>query len=33
MPPIPQVISVNIQNATIAPNGTLNVKVQGKVNN
>jgi hypothetical protein len=32
MPPIPQVISVNIQNATIAPNGTLNVKVQGKVN-
>jgi len=33
MPPIPQVISVNIQNATIAPNGTLNVKVQGKINN
>lgn len=33
MPPIPQVISVNIQNATIAPNGTLNVRVQGKVNN
>ncbi|MBK9392161.1 MAG: hypothetical protein IPN68_18980 [Bacteroidetes bacterium] len=33
MPPIPQVISVNIQNATIAPNGTLNVKVQGRVNN
>jgi hypothetical protein len=32
MPPVPQVISVNIQNATIAPNGTLNVKVQGKVN-
>jgi hypothetical protein len=33
MPPIPQVIFVNIQNATIAPNGTLNVKVQGKINN
>jgi hypothetical protein len=33
MPPIPQVISVNIQNATIAPNGTLNVQVQGRVNN
>jgi len=32
-PPIPQVISVNIQNATIQPNGTLNVQVQGKVNN
>jgi len=33
MPPIPQVTAVNIQNATIAPNGTLNVQVQGKVNN
>lgn len=33
MPPIPQVTSVNIQNATIQPNGTLNVQVQGKVNN
>lgn len=33
MPPIPQVTSVNIQNATIAPNGTLNVQVQGRVNN
>ncbi len=35
MPPIPQVISVNIQNATIQPNGTLNVQVQvqGRVNN
>ncbi|MDW8332413.1 MAG: hypothetical protein RMK43_12225, partial [Cyclobacteriaceae bacterium] len=33
MPPIPQVTSVNIQNATIPPNGTLNVQVQGRVNN
>lgn len=33
MPPIPQVTAVNIQNATIQPNGTLNVQVQGKVNN
>lgn len=33
MPPIPQVTAVNIQNATIAPNGTLNVQVQGRVNN
>lgn len=33
MPPIPQVIAVNIQNATIQPNGTLNVQVQGRVNN
>ena len=33
MPPIPQVTSVNIQNATIQPNGTLNVQVQGRVNN
>jgi hypothetical protein len=33
MPPIPQVTSVNIQNATIAPNGTLNVQVQSRVNN
>lgn len=33
MPPIPQVTSVNIQNAVIQPNGTLNVQVQGKVNN
>ncbi|HRJ31056.1 MAG TPA: hypothetical protein PLV21_03165 [Cyclobacteriaceae bacterium] len=33
MPPIPQVTVVNIQNATIAPNGTLNVQVQGRVNN
>ncbi|MFN3839420.1 MAG: hypothetical protein ACK4RF_01820 [Cyclobacteriaceae bacterium] len=33
MPPVPQVTAVNIQNATIAPNGTLNVQVQGKVNN
>lgn len=33
MPPIPQVTSVNIQNATIAPNGTLNVQVKGNVNN
>lgn len=33
MPPIPQVTNVNIQNATIAPNGTLNVQVQGRVNN
>ncbi len=32
-PPIPQVTAVNIQNATIAPNGTLNVQVQGRVNN
>lgn len=33
MPAIPQVTAVNIQNATIQPNGTLNVQVQGKVNN
>lgn len=33
MPPIPQVTAVNIQNATIQPNGTLNVQVQGTVNN
>lgn len=33
MPPIPQITSVNIQNATIPPNGTLNVQVQGRVNN
>lgn len=33
LPPIPQVTSVNIQNATIQPNGSLNVQVQGKVNN
>ncbi|QOI97348.1 MAG: hypothetical protein HRU69_07525 [Flammeovirgaceae bacterium] len=33
MPPIPQVTSVNILNSTIAPNGTLNVQVQGRVNN
>lgn len=33
MPPIPQVTAVNIQNATIQPNGTLNVQVQGRVNN
>ncbi|MCK6616659.1 MAG: hypothetical protein L6Q51_03355 [Cyclobacteriaceae bacterium] len=33
MPPIPQVTAVNIQNTTIAPNGTLNVQVQGRVNN
>jgi hypothetical protein len=32
-PPIPQVTQVDIQNATIAPNGTLQVKVQAKVNN
>lgn len=33
MPAIPQVTAVNIQNATIQPNGQLNVQVQGKVNN
>lgn len=33
MPAIPQVTAVNIQNATIQPNGTLNVQVQGRVNN
>jgi len=33
MPAIPQVTALNIQNATIQPNGTLNVQVQAKVNN
>jgi hypothetical protein len=32
-PPVPQVLEVNIQNATINPNGTLTVKVKASINN
>jgi hypothetical protein len=33
MPPIPQVTELNIQNATVPVNGTLNVNVKATVNN
>ena len=33
MPPIPQVTELNIQNATVPVNGTLNVNVKANINN
>lgn len=33
MPPIPQITELNIQNATVPVNGTLNVNVKATVNN
>jgi hypothetical protein len=33
MPPIPQISELNIQNATVPVNGTLNVNVKARVNN
>lgn len=33
MPPVPQVTELNIQNATVPVNGTLNVNVKARVNN
>jgi hypothetical protein len=33
MPPVPQVTELNIQNATVPVNGTLNVNIKARVNN